>query len=345
MVNTQKSLRRIQVATIRKRGNKFQVQIRLYKDYRLISESKSFSSKLEAIKWAEIRENQIKSNIENKLDASKTLREAIERYRDIITPEKRGAQWETLRINAMLRNNHLPLDRLINSITTDELAHWRRQLPVSPASKNRVTTILRSIFEVARLEWKWLAENPLKDLKRLPEPQARDRRINDYEISLICEELEFDLDNPDTTTQKQKIGLIFLFAIETAMRQSEITKLQWERVNLKDQFLTLIETKNGYKRHVPLSSKAVSLLKIMNPQRSGDIFGIDADTVSTLFRRAVKKCKIENLRFHDTRHEACTRLAQLLEPLDLARMIGHRDLKSLMIYYNPTPTEIAKRLG
>ena len=129
------------------------------------------------------------------------------------------------------------------------------------------------------------------------------------------------------------------------MRQSEITTLTWQQVNLRGKYLTLIETKNGYRRHVPLSSKAIHLLQIMNPKKLGDIFGIDADTVSTLFRRCVKKCKIENLRFHDTRHEACTRLAQLIPLLDLAKMIGHRDIKSLMIYYDATPTEIANGLG
>lgn len=333
------------MGSIRKRGNKFQAQIRITYNYKVTAESKTFSSKLEALKWIEIREAQIKAGIYQNLDTTKTLKDAIERYRDIITPEKRGAKWETLRLNAMLRDPNLPLNRRLDSITTDELAQWRRLLTVSPASKNRVTTILRSVLEIARLEWKWLSENPIKDLRRLPEPQARDRRIRDHEISLICEELDFDLTNPDTTTQKQKIGLIFLFALETAMRQSEITTLQWQQVNLRGKYLTLIETKNGYRRHVPLSSKAILLLQIMNPKKSGDIFGIDADTVSTLFRRSVKKCKIDNLRFHDTRHEACTRLAQLIPLLDLAKMIGHRDIKSLMIYYDATPTEIANRLG
>ena len=321
------------MGSIRKRGNKYQAQIRITYNFKMISESKSFQSKLEALKWIEIREAQIKSGISKNLDTSKTLREAIERYRDVITPEKRGARWETLRLNAMLRNPNLPLDRQLDSITTDELAHWRRLLDMAPASKNRVTTILRSVLETARLEWKWLADNPIKDLKRLPEPQARDRRISDQEISLICEELEFNLNDPETSTQKQKIGLIFLFALETAMRQSEITTLTWQQIHLRDKYLTLIETKNRYRRHVPLSSKAIRL------------FGIDADTVSTLFRRAVQKCKIQNLRFHDTRHEACTQLAQLIPLLDLAKMIGHRDIKSLMIYYDATPTEIANRLG
>ena len=54
---------------------------------------------------------------------------------------------------------------------------------------------------------------------------------------------------------------------------------------------------------------------------------------------------IENLRFHDSRHSAITNLAKKLSVLDLARMVGHRDVKSLMIYFNPTAEEIAGRLG
>lgn len=83
----------------------------------------------------------------------------------------------------------------------------------------------------------------------------------------------------------------------------------------------------------------------MNPKSHGNIFNITADTVSTTFRKAVKACNIIDLTFHDSRHEACTRLAQKLAVLDLAKMIGHRDTKSLMIYYNPTIAELADRLG
>ncbi len=53
---------------------------------------------------------------------------------------------------------------------------------------------------------------------------------------------------------------------------------------------------------------------------------------------------IEDLTFHDTRHEAITRLARKLNVLELARMVGHRDLKMLQIYYNESAASIAKRL-
>jgi len=55
--------------------------------------------------------------------------------------------------------------------------------------------------------------------------------------------------------------------------------------------------------------------------------------------------QIENLRFHDSRNEAITRLAQKLEPLELARMIGHKNLNMLLIYYNQTAEQLAQKLG
>ena len=51
------------------------------------------------------------------------------------------------------------------------------------------------------------------------------------------------------------------------------------------------------------------------------------------------------MHFHDTRHEAITRLAKRLDVLELARVVGHRDPRSLTIYYNETAEQLAKKLG
>jgi len=77
----------------------------------------------------------------------------------------------------------------------------------------------------------------------------------------------------------------------------------------------------------------------------GNVFKSNQASAGQAFRKAVKRAGIQNFRFHDLRHEGCTRLAQKLPMLDLAKMIGHRDVRSLMIYYNPTATELAMRLN
>ena len=66
---------------------------------------------------------------------------------------------------------------------------------------------------------------------------------------------------------------------------------------------------------------------------------------SATFQKAVRALELNDLHFHDTRHEATTRLSKKLDIMDLARMTGHKDLKSLMVYYNATPKEIAAQLG
>lgn len=74
------------------------------------------------------------------------------------------------------------------------------------------------------------------------------------------------------------------------------------------------------------------------------VFGLSKSALDNLFRRARDRAGIMNLHFHDTRHEAITRLAKKLNVLDLARMVGHKDVKQLMVYYNATAEEIAQQL-
>lgn len=89
---------------------------------------------------------------------------------------------------------------------------------------------------------------------------------------------------------------------------------------------------------------SVPLLKLL-PQNGDRVFGLQSRQLDSLFRKARDKAGIADLHFHDSRHTAITRLAQRLPILDLARMVGHRDLRMLQVYYNPTAEEIASRLS
>ena len=128
------------------------------------------------------------------------------------------------------------------------------------------------------------------------------------------------------------------------MRQGEIWQLQWQDVYLKKRFVRLHETKNGTKRDVPLSKEAVRLLTLLNPEQEGKVFKSNQESSGVIFRRALQLAGIKALTFHDTRHEAITRLAQKVQVLDLARIIGHLDVRSLLTYYNSSAEEIAERL-
>jgi integrase len=161
----------------------------------------------------------------------------------------------------------------------------------------------------------------------------------------MLSKLGYERDQMPKTLQ-QHLAAAFLLALETGMRQGEILGLTWGRVFLKERYVRLEDTKNGDARNIPLSSAAVRLLE-RQPRVEAEprCFPVASASADALWRKARKNAKIADLKFHDSRHEAITRLAKKLDVLDLARMIGHRDPRSLMIYYNATATELAARLG
>lgn len=107
------------------------------------------------------------------------------------------------------------------------------------------------------------------------------------------------------------------------------------------QWITVREHKAKTKREarqVPLSTEAARLWKAHGP------FGLTPQQIDVHFRKGCARAGIEGLHFHDSRATAITRLAKRLDILTLARMIGHRDLKSLQVYYRETAEDTAKRL-
>jgi integrase len=197
------------------------------------------------------------------------------------------------------------------------------------------------VFEQARREWQWIDTNPTRDVRRPPQPKHRERIFSDHERDSITEALGYQ-NIQSIQTKQQIIAAAFLFALETAMRREEITGLEWTRVDLKRRFIMLPKTKNGDARQVPLSTKAGKLLE--NMQHLESPFPVDKDVLSTLFRRACIEANIKDAKFHDARATALTRLAGKLSVLELARMVGHRDPRSLMIYYRETAESLASKL-
>jgi integrase len=134
----------------------------------------------------------------------------------------------------------------------------------------------------------------------------------------------------------------FLFSCETAMRAGEVIGLTWDRIDLERRVAHLAHTKNGRPRDVPLSLEAVRLLEAL-PDLD-PVFGLSSRQLDILFRKSRDKAGVADLTYHDSRHYAITRLSRKLDVLDLARMVGHTDLRMLMTYYNESAESIARRL-
>lgn len=324
------------MASIQKRGSKWFVQVFMQG----VRKSASFPTKSQANAWATHTESEILAG-KHKEKSNKTLLEALDRYASEVSPTKRGVRWELIRLNAWKR---LPfINYKLDDITTPRLAEWRdeRLKTVQPSTVNREMNLLSSVFEQARREWQWIDTNPTRDVRRPPQPKHRERIFSDHERDRITEALGYQ-NIQSIQTKQQIIATAFLFALETAMRREEITGLEWRRVDLKRRFIMLPKTKNGDARQVPLSTKAGELLQKMQHLESP--FPVDKDVLSTLFRRACIEANIKDAKFHDARATALTRLAGKLSVLELARMVGHRDPRSLMIYYRETAESLASKL-
>ncbi|WP_448682625.1 site-specific integrase [Pseudomonas nicosulfuronedens] len=331
------------MATYRKRSGGWRAEV-VKKGVR---DSGTFATKAEAVAWATQREAEINAGVGSLNGASYwTLKEALEKYKAEVSPTKVGRRWEEIRLVKLVNDIEFVGER-IAEIGADQIATWRDQRlkEVASPSVRREMTLLSSVFEQARREWKWCSGNPVREVRRPKNRPPRDRRITAAEEELLLEGFGYQPGIPPTD-KYQELAYVFLIALETAMRQGEILGLERARVHLRARYVHLVETKNGDARKVPLSSRAVALLQVLLDAAGSrkELFTLTSKSADVLFRRIRDRVEIEDLTFHDTRHEATTRLARKLDVLDLARMTGHRDPRSLMVYYNATATEVASRL-
>lgn len=325
------------MASFRKKGNGWEASVCVHG----IRKSKTFDTKLESSHWAAEIEKEILSGKRGDIP-EKTFGDLLRRYSDQVSAKKRGAKWEMTRINAICRDEISML--MLSDLEQKDFAMWRdrRLNSVSTGSVLREINILSHAINTAIKDWGWMKENPLSKIRRPDKPQPRDRLLTSQEIERLLLVLGYDYDEKPITISS-RIAAAMLFAIETAMRAGEIAGLTWDRVDIDKRTARLIETKNGSKRTVPLSTEATRLLNQVRSE-SELIFDLTTDQIDVNFRKAKTRSLIEDLHFHDTRATAITRLAKKLDILSLARMTGHRDLKMLQIYYRESAEEIAKKL-
>jgi len=337
------------MASINKRGDFWRAQIRR-KGYEPISQT--FDTKQEAAAWARSIEGKMDRGVfvSRKEVEATTLREAIERYQREVTPLKKGAAQEVAHFKIILRD---PLcDMILAEIQGKHIAGFRdrRLVDVSPSTVTRELNILGHVFTVVIKDWSMpLPANPVQLIRRpkVPANAARNRRLQKGEEErLLAASRDYG---------GQWLQAVVELALETAMRRGELFNLRWPEVDLKHRFVHLPQTKNESSRDVPLSSRAVRILNNLPRSLDGRVFKFKSpEQISVKFHRACQKAKnsqgesepIEDLRFHDLRHEATSRIAEKVPDVHtLAKITGHKTLQMLSRYYHPRPEDLAKMLG
>lgn len=304
-------------------------------------DSASFRTRREAAAWASAREVELRAA--GAPGERATLSQVLERYRDEVSPTKRGQRWEALRIERMLANSVLPVTTQVAAVTPEQIAAWRdaRLREVGNGTVLREIALLSAVFEHARREWRLLPANPVADVRKPRAPDHRTTTLTRAQIRALLITLGY-APRRRITSVSQSVAVALLLAIRTGMRAGEICGLTWDRVH--ESWCDLPVTKTT-PRQVPLTPKALRLLDKMRGFEPVRVFGMKPPTLDTLFRRARDRAGLSGIVFHDTRHTAATWLAQRINVLDLCKMFGWTNPKQAMTYYNPTAAEIARRIG
>jgi len=210
----------------------------------------------------------------------------------------------------------------------------------SEATARRYANLARHIFEVAVKDWCKLDRNPFEELGKDDKPKdgkPRDRRFKGDEYARLKKALEGDA-----------LVALILF-VETAMRRSELLSLDWSNVKFKGTLgsARLLKTKNGEERTVPLSSVAVTALKTLTRGIKGKVFKLTPAALNHKWRAARKAIGSPDLRVHDLRHEATSRLFEDkgFNVVEASAVTGHKSLQMLKRYANLNTDLLAKKLG
>jgi len=324
------------MATIRKRGDKWQVQIRRKGQGAL---SRSFHVLKDAQEWARHTER-LADRGDLPADPAAlrgvTLGQLVERYRDTVSARKRTHEIERIALNAFLR--HPICRRPISDLTGKHFAAYRdeRLNCVKPSSVKRELVPIRNLFEVARAEWDLpIRDNPLSKLKFADSDQRRERRLRPGEMKALIEAAKL--------TRNNLVLPIITLALETAMRRGELLAIRMPHINLDKRTLLIPESKNGRARTIPLSIPATEVLS--RHLCEGRLFPLSANAFRLAWERLRERAAIIDLHFHDLRHEAISRLFEKgLSVPEVALISGHRDLRMLLRYTHPMSESILRKL-
>jgi Site-specific recombinase XerD len=228
----------------------------------------------------------------------------------------------------------------LGNLTAFHIAQYRddRLQFVSTTTVKKELQLISHSLDIGRREWGLSVKNVATDVSKPAEPKGRDRRLESEE--------EQPLLNAANHSQNIWLAPLVELAIETAMRRGELLNIEWSDVNLDKKTIHLENTKNGSPRTVPLSTRALEILNTMPRDISGRVFPVSAVALRGLWRRACMRANIENLHFHDLRHEATSRFFEKgLNVMEVAAITGHKDLRMLQRYTHLRAEDLAKKLG
>lgn len=328
------------MASIIKRGE-FQYQVTIRRKG-FPRQCKTFEYLSDAEKWATVVESEMVRGVfidRSELERT-TLGELLERYEDDVSAHKIGARQERSRIRRW--KAHPLAARPLAALRAVDFSQYRdaRLREVGGNTVRLELAIISAMFNYARLNWSLPVKNFIEDITAPKIPSGRERRLIDDEEKRLLKAAGQARAHP------QELKAAILLAIETGLREGRLAHLRWEQVDLQEGVIWVKTKDEEHKQQVapvPLSNKAVAILKGLPRGIDGTVFGgafPTAQALGSAYRRARDRAGLTNLTFHDLRHEAASRMAPKMPMATLAKIMTWKTLQMAMRYYNPKAKEL-----
>jgi Phage integrase family len=336
------------MATLRQRGNRWQAIVRKY-GHRPVVES--FGSKAAARVWATRTEAEVDAG--HKVDAGRVARfaDVLRSYRDLVTATRPMGRTKAQALDAI---EDALGQRRVSELDVAALKHYadrRRCAGAGAATVGKdicyIGTALRhgapllGLDASRALESLRTARGLLAHAGLVMQPRERTRRPAEAELIRLREHWRA------YPTREIPMWRLTLFAVATAMRLGEILQLEWAGLDRESRIILIRDRKHPTQkrgndqripllaRHAVVAGELVDPLALIDQQQRGPalIFPFRPSSVSTAFTRAVQRCAIDGLCFHDLRHDGVSRLFEAGLPLEQVALIsGHRDWNQLRRY-------------
>jgi integrase len=325
------------MAVIQKRGESYRVLIRK-KGHAPISQT--FKLKAVAERWA--RETEVAldaGKFQHKTDDAtlgQTIDKYFERMKQIGT---KVGENKTSTLNIIKREIG---DKRLVDLNTDALVTYiSGKKTISPSTRHQYIIFLRTCLKTAEALWDAQPdmtsyEKAVRFLRThglIGESNQRDVRVTDAQIITILGECKTSLPMDD----------IIWFQIHSAFRIGETCRLRWADLDEEKRTVLIRQRKHPRKKYDEISPLLGSAWDIVQRQpRGGEfIFPHKPDTIKTVWERSMERLGLEDIRIHDLRHEAISRLIERGYSIAEVQLCsGHKDLKSFQRYLKLRPEDL-----
>lgn len=325
------------MATFQKRGNRWRAIIRKSGHP---AKSKTFSTKAMAQRWAQETERSMERLEWNDPEQLKhiTVTELIAQYKEEVRGIKplHSTKDRSLRyISEFIGNRTLAALR-----PADVIAFGRKRLEkVSRATMTVEVRYLAEVLRTARAMWSLpVNDQVVKDALIVMGQQGMTGRSNERDRRPTEEELGKLREYWSGAPGEIPMGDLMDFAVASCMRLGEICRIRWDDLDITEKTVVIRDRKDPRKREgnhqtVPLLGDAWDIVQRQPQSDDGRIFPFLSKSISQMWWRTTNAIGIQNLRFHDLRHEGISRLfEQGYQIQEVALVSGHKKWDHLRRY-------------